>query len=164
MKNILCGEPAQRLPQSQLWIFDKLLEMQYNRHFRDLFTWPKLYPKHLFRNCLHLRLTVWTQSPKIIILALMCAINFVLSRLVDIESPLTHSKTSRSGITSANVKIIIADVDSTLNVGTLLVDGQHFTIYFSALFVLVAFVHTLSDVHDVFLLRLPGISLSLALS
>ena len=34
--------------------------------------------------------------------------------------------------------------DSTLNVRTLLVDGQHFTIYFSALFVLVAFVHTLS--------------------
>ena len=29
---------------------------------------------------------------------------------------------------------------------------------------LVAFVHTLSDVHDVFLLRLPGILLSQALS
>ena len=77
---------------------------------------------------------------------------------------MTHSNTSRSGITSANVKIIIADVDSTLNVGTLLVDGQHFTIYFSAKFVLVAFVHTLSDVRDGFLLRLPGISLSQALS
>ena len=78
--------------------------------------------------------------------------------LVDIESPRKHSNNSRSGITSANVKIIIADVDSTLNV------GQHFTIYFSTLFVLVAFVHTPSDVHDVFLLRLPGILLSLALS
>ena len=40
-------------------------------HFHDLFTWLKLYLKHLFRDCLHLRLTVWTQSPKIIILALM---------------------------------------------------------------------------------------------
>ena len=90
--------------------------MQYNRHFHDLFTWLKLCPKHLFRNCLHLRLTVWTHSPKIMIL---------------IESPLTHWDTSRSGITSANVKIIIADVDSTLSVGTLLVDGQHCTIYFS---------------------------------
>ena len=114
-----------------------------------------------FRNCLHLRLTIWTQPPKIIILALMCPINEILSRLVDIESPQTHSTTSRLGITSANVKIIIADVDVTLNIGTLLVAGQHFTIYFSALFMLVAFVHTLSDV---FLLRLPGILLSLALS
>ena len=138
------GEPAQRLPQSQLWIFDNLLEMQYNRHFHDLFTWLKLYPKHLFRNCLHLRLTVWTQTQKIIIRALMCATNQFLSRLVDIESPLTHSNTSRWGITSRNVKIIIADFDSTLNIGTLLVDGQHSTIYFSALFVLVAFVHTYS--------------------
>ena len=129
--------------------------MQRNRHFHDLFTWLKLYPKHLFRNCLHLRLTVWTQPPKIIILALMCANNRIFSRLVDIESPLTHSNISRSGITSANVKIIIADVDSMLNVGTLLVDGQHFTIYFSALFVTVEFVHTHSD-----LLRLSGISLS----
>ena len=127
----------------------------------DLFTWLKLYPKLLFRSCLHLRLTVWTQSPKINILASMCAINEIFSRLVDIESPLTHSNTSRSGITSANVKIIVANVDSTLNVGTLLVDDQHFTIYFSALFVLVAFVHTLSDVRDVFLLRLPGILLTL---
>ena len=48
---------------------------RYNRHFHDLFTWLNLYPKHLFRNCLHLRLTVWTQSPRIIILALMCATN-----------------------------------------------------------------------------------------
>ena len=72
------------------------------------------------------------------------ATNQFLSRLVDIESPLTHSNNSRSGITSRNVKIIIADVDSTLNIGTLLVDGQHFTNYFSALFVLVAFVHTYS--------------------
>ena len=40
-----------------------------------LFTLLKLFPKHLFRNCLHLRLTVWTQSPKIIILALMSATN-----------------------------------------------------------------------------------------
>ena len=61
----------------------------------------------------------------------MCAIKKFLSRLFDIESPLTHSNTSRSGITSANVKIIIADVDSTLNVETLLVDGQHSTIHFS---------------------------------
>ena len=51
--------------------------------------------------------------------------------LLTSESPLTHSNTSRSGITSANVKIIIADVDSTLSVGTLLVGGQYFTIYFS---------------------------------
>ena len=87
----------------------------------------------------------------------MCGINSFLSRLVDIESPLTRSNTSRSGITSTNVKIIIAGVDSTLSIGTLLVDGEHFTIYFSALFMLVAFVHTLSNVHDVFLLRLPGI-------
>ena len=49
------------------------------------------------------------------------------------ESPLTHSSTSRSGITSANVTIIIADS----------VDGQHFTILLSTV-VLVAFVHTLS--------------------
>ena len=55
------GEPAQRLPQLQLWIVNKLFEMQYNRHFHDLFTWLKLYPKHLLRNCLHLRLIVWTQ-------------------------------------------------------------------------------------------------------
>ena len=55
----------------------------------------------------------------------------ILSRRVDIKSPLTHSKTSRSGIASANVKIIIADVDSMLNVRTVLVDGQHLTIYFS---------------------------------
>ena len=66
-------EPAQWLPQSQLWIFDKLLEMHCDRHFHDLFTWLTLYPKHLFLNCLHLRLIVWTQSPKIIILALMCS-------------------------------------------------------------------------------------------
>ena len=45
--------------------------------------------------------------------------------------------------------------------GLCLFDGQHFTIYFSALFVLVAFVQTLSDVQDVFLLRLLGILLSL---
>ena len=70
------------------------------------------------------------------------------------------SNASRRGITSANVKIIIADVDSTLNVGTLLVDGQHLTtIYFSALLVLVTLVHTLSDVLDDFLLRLRGFSL-----
>ena len=76
---------------------------------------------------------------------------------------MTHSNTSRSGITSANVKIIIADVDSTLTVVILLVvDGQHFTVWFSALFVLVAFVHTLNDVHDVLLLRLLGISVSLS--
>ena len=56
LRNIFCrhtvpprGEPALRLPQSQLWIFEKLLEMHYNRHFHDLFTWLKLYPKHLFR-------------------------------------------------------------------------------------------------------------------
>ena len=55
--------------------FDKLLEMQYFRYFHDLSTWLNLHPKHLFRNCLHLRLTVWTQPPKIIIPALMCAIN-----------------------------------------------------------------------------------------
>ena len=137
------GEPAQRLPQSQLWIFAKLLEMQNDRHFHDQFTSLKLYPKHLFRNCLHLRLIVWTQSPKIIILALMCAINQFLSRLVDIESPVTHSNTSRSGIHSANVKIIIADVDSTPNIGTLLVDGQHFTIY-SSMFATASWYLTLS--------------------
>ena len=58
-------------------------------------------------------------------------------------------------------QITTADVDSTLNIWTLLVASQHFTNYFSALFMLVAFVQTLSDVHDVFLLRLPGILLSL---
>ena len=116
--------------------------MQYNRHFRDLFTCLKLYPKRFFRNCLHLRLTVWARSPKMIILALMCAIKYFLSRLVYIKSPVTHSNASRSGITSANVKIIMANVDPTLNVGTLLVDGHHFTINFSALFVLVAFFTT----------------------
>ena len=49
LKYILCrhtvhprGEPAQRLPQSQLWIFDKLLDMQYNRHFHGLYTWLQL--------------------------------------------------------------------------------------------------------------------------
>ena len=41
--------------------------LRQNRPFHDLFTWLKLYPKHLFRNCLHLRLTIWTQSPMIII-------------------------------------------------------------------------------------------------
>ena len=80
MRNILCGELAQRLPQ--LWIFDKLLEMQYNRHFHDLFTWLKLYPKHLCRNCLHQRLTVWTQPPKIIILALMCSVREITAHEV----------------------------------------------------------------------------------
>ena len=81
------------------------MNFRQNRYFHDLFTWLTLYPKNLFRNCLHLRLTVWTQPPKIIILALTCAIKKkIFSRLVDIESPLTHSNTSRSGTTSANVK------------------------------------------------------------
>ena len=31
IRSTYCGEPAQRLPQSQLWFLDKLLEMQYNR-------------------------------------------------------------------------------------------------------------------------------------
>ena len=35
---------------------------EYNRHFHDLFTWLTLYPKHWFRNCLHLRLIVCGRS------------------------------------------------------------------------------------------------------
>ena len=85
LRNILCrhiihprGEPAQWSPQSKLWNLDKL---QYDRHFHGLFTWLKLYPRHLSWN-LRLRLIDWTQSLKIIVLV---HINQFPSALVEIE-------------------------------------------------------------------------------
>ena len=81
-------------------------------HFRDLITWLKLYPKHLFRNCLHLRLTVWTQSPKIVSLALMCAINFTFSGLLLTSSLLentliTHARVSPAPTSKSSLPTLI---------------------------------------------------------
>ena len=71
----------------------------------------------LVLNCLHLRLIVWTQSLKIIILVAHRSISFpdVLSSSVS-----HHSRTKRDIlITSATVKAILASVDCISNVRTL---------------------------------------------
>ena len=123
-------------------------KMLYDRHFHDLFTWLKLYPWHLSWN-LHLRLIIWTQSLKIIILVhinqfpsalvgVECirgpAILILATRIPEHQSISFQTRSRRVCLitrvsnnhvlfTSINAKIVLADVVFTIcNVRTLLVD------------------------------------------
>ena len=70
-------------------------------------------------NCLHLRLIVWTQSLKIIILVRI--VQFLSRRtVIECVSSLAYKRDVL--ITSAIVKAILASVDCICNVRTLLVD------------------------------------------